>query len=236
MYVIDVVKDGITERKVFLHMIKTAGISVHRGSVKAGHALQYNQRHSHIQTLPDKYQELPRYIILRKPEDWYISFYNFFLPVVGFFSFMLRDDKGDPVDINEFIFRALNMKHFFKTHKFKRELLNGILNEQETQHFMFTFFTEQITDANVDNYNFSIFDWFWRGTGGDTANVFPMNKKGIKALEKEFNIKMSHDNKTEILEGFKDILPVKTSDINDEMLTLIQQVDKKYYDLLEVLA
>ena len=237
MYVIDVVKGqkdhvGI-ERKVFLHMIKTAGISVHKGSVKAGHKLQYNQRHCHISVLPHKYQELPRHIILRKPEDWYISFYNFFIPVTGFFSFMLRDDDGVPVDINEFIFRALNMKYFFETHKFKRDILNSILNEQETQHFMFTFFTEQITDFNTINYNFSVFDWFWRGTGGDTATVYPMNKDGLKKIEEEFNMKMLHENKTEVNPDFP---PVSVKDINPEMLQLIRDVDKRYYDMFEELS
>ncbi len=237
MYVIDVVKgekeQAYLERKVFLHMIKTAGISVHHSCTKAGFNLQFNQRHCHISTLPDKYQTLPRYIILRKPEDWYVSFYNFFLPVQGFFSFMLRDDKGIPVDINEFIFRALNMKYFFETHKFKRNILNGILNEQETQHFMFTFFTEQITDYNTHEYNFSIFDWFWRGNGGETATVFPMNKEGIKQLEEEFNIKMEHENKTEVN---SDIAPVTVKDINSEMLQLIRDVDKRYYDMFEDLS
>lgn len=229
MYVIDVFKNGQVERKVFLHMVKTAGISVHHGCTKAGYRLQFNQRHSHITMLPQKYQELPRYIMLRKPEDWYISFYNFFLPVEGFFSFMLRDDNGMPVDINEFIFRALNMKHFFDTHKFKRDILNSILNEQENLHFMFTFFTEQISDHNSHEYNFSIFDWFWRGTGGDTATIFPMNKSGIKDLEKEFNMKMSHENKTEDSE-YKQVV---VSDINSEILQLIRDVDLKYYDILK---
>jgi len=232
MYVIDVIKDNQLERKVFLHMIKTAGISVHHGCTKEGYALQYNQRHCHISVLPHKYQELPRYIILRKPEDWYVSFYNFFLPVQGFFSFMLRDDEGVPVDINEFIFRALNMKHFFNTHKFKRDILNSILNEQETQHFMFTFFTEQITDENAGDYNFSVFDWFWRGTGGENATVFPMTKDGIKDIEKEFNITMEHENKTEVVEEYK---PITTKDINPEMLQLIRDVDYRYYDMLEEL-
>jgi len=237
MYVIDVNKtlkgEKYTERKVFLHMIKTAGISVHHGCVKAGHTLQYNQRHSHISTLPQKYQQLPRYIILRKPEDWYISFYNFFLPVEGFFSFMLRNDEGLPVDINEFIFRALNMKNFFSSHKFKTAILNSILNEQETAHFMFTFFDEQIDDISYKNYNFSIFDWFWRGTGGENAKVFPMNKKGIKELEKEFKMKMEHKNETE---KHPEYVPVTKADINSEMLQLIQDVDSKYYKMFEELS
>jgi len=231
MYVIDVIKEDKLERKVFLHMIKTAGISVHHGCNKAGHKLQFNNRHNHIHFLPQKYQDLPRYIILRKPEDWYISFYNFFLPVTGFFSFMLRDDKGEPVDINEFIFRALNMKHFFETHKFKRDILNSILNEQETAHFMFSFFTEQITDDNAYQYNFSIFDWFWKGSGGDNAVVFPMTKDGLKDLTVEFNIELEHENKTENSEYKK----ARIMDINPEMLQLIKDVDFKYYDMLEEL-
>lgn len=235
MYVVDVVKKDIEERKVFLHMVKTAGTSIHRGIVLAKHKIQFNQRHAHISILPQKYQDLPRYIILRKPEDWYVSFYNFFLPIDGFFSFMLRDDTGTPVGINEFIFRALNMKHFFGTHKFKRDILNDMLNKQETSHFIFTFFTEQVTDQNTMDYNFSVFDWFWRGSGGDTATVFPMNENGIKSLEKEFNIKMDHENKTEIPNEFLDILPVEKSDICEEMLQLIRDVDFKYYDILEEL-
>lgn len=229
MYVVDVKKNDKVERKIFLHMIKTAGISVHRSCVTANHTLQYNQRHCHIGILPTKYIELPRHIILRKPEDWYVSFYNFFLPVRGFFSFMLRDDKGLPVDINEFISRALNMKHFFNTHTFKRDILNGILNEQETQHFMFTFFTEQITDETANNYDCSIFDWFWRGTGGDTATVYPMTKDGLAALEEEFNITLGHDNKTE---KTSTNIPVTVADINDDTLKLIEDVDSKYYEML----
>lgn len=233
MYVIDVIRDKKVERKVFLHMIKTAGISVHHGSLKAGHKLQYNQRHCHISILPDKYQELPRHIILRKPEDWYISFYNFFLPVHGFFSFMLRDDKGIPVDINEFIIRALNMGNFFLNHKFKRDILNSILNEQETQHFIFTFFTEQITDFNSNEYDFSLFDWFWRGTGGENAKVYPMNKDGIKAIENEFNMSMGHANKTEPIEGQ---IPVTVEDIDPEVLELLRTVDARYYTKFEELS
>jgi len=240
MYVVDVIKNvnGIDkiEKKVFLHMIKTAGISVHQAINKSQYRIQFNQRHSHISMLPDKYIDLPRHIILRKPEDWYISFYNFFLPVEGFFSFMLRDDEGIPIDINEFILRASNMKDFFFQHQFKTAILNSILNEQETLHFMFTFFTEQITEETYINYNFSLFDWFWRGTGGDNATIYPMCKKGLDNLSQEFNIKIGHNNKTDIPDDYKELLPVKKGDISPEMLKLIQQTDKKYYDKFEELV
>jgi len=52
MYVIDVIKNDELERKVFLHMIKTAGISVHQACNEAGHNLQFNNRHNHIHFLP----------------------------------------------------------------------------------------------------------------------------------------------------------------------------------------
>jgi len=79
----------------------------------------------------------------------------------------------------------------------------------------------------------SFFDWFWRGTGGDTASVYPMNKEGIKAIEKEFNMKMLHENKTDVPDEYKDILPVSKKNINKEMSDLIRQVDSIYYGMYE---
>ena len=60
-----------------------------------------------------------------------------------------------------------------------------------------------------------------------------MNKEDIKAIEKEFNMKMLHENKTDVPDEYKDILPVSKKNINKEMSDLIRQVDSIYYGMYE---
>lgn len=71
----------VTQDKVFLHMVKSAGISVHFGLFQSENIINYNQRHASIDHLPERYKDFPRYGVIRSPEDWYQSFYKFFVRV-----------------------------------------------------------------------------------------------------------------------------------------------------------
>jgi len=84
----------------------------------------------------------PRYIILRKPEDWYVSFYKFFSETKGFFSFIIKDrfeDKNEPEgfreemsDFDTFVERAMNLKDFFIKNPERLNIVNSILQEQHS--------------------------------------------------------------------------------------------------------
>ena len=218
-----------SDKKVFLHMPKTAGISFHRSLQEAKDIfIQCNMRHQHISMLPQKYSEYPRYIILRNPLDWYISFYKFFSETEGFFSFLLKDRDEEMnetlVNFDTFIFRAMNLKRFFLENPQKADIINSIIQEQEQLHFMMTFFTEVISMENINNFDCSLFDFFWKGTGGDTAQVIPMDENLSANVEKIFGFPMnSHENKTDSK------IQLSLKDLSDETKAIIIYNHKRFF-------
>jgi len=225
----------ITEDKVFLHMVKSAGISVHSGLINSNNKINYNQRHASINHLPDKYKHLPRYGIIRYPHLWYKSFYNFFLNVEGYMSFMLNDPKDDgyiyPIDFNEFIKRSINLKDTLIKYPNKARVFNNILRSQGNIHFVCGYFQEAIDidqnnnfgDLNTLNqFDMSLYDWFYRGCGMHTSVNIPMNK--LEDVEKIFNIKIGHKNKT---------LTKTKAKYNKDTLNLVKETHKKFYNEIE---
>lgn len=221
-----------SDKKVFLHMIKTGGISFHKSLQKADNVfLQYNMRHAHISMLPQKYAEYPRFIILRKPEDWYLSFYRFFADTQGFFSFILKDmveEDGKEVEklvnFDTFIYRAMNLKRFFIENPQKADIVNSIIQEQASMHFMMSFFTEVISEQNINNFDCTLFDFFWRGTGGETAQVIPMDENMDDLIENIFGFKMGErENITESR------ITLKKEEIAKETKAIIRVNHELYY-------
>jgi len=222
----------ITDDKIFLHMVKSAGISVHKGLIQSEQNIHVNQRHASLNNLPEYYQDLPRYSVIRKPEDWYKSFYKFFLGVEGYLSFMLNDPKEPydgyiyPIDFNEFVKRSINFKETLLKFPNKARVFNNLLRSQGNLHFVTGYFTEAIDPSNplsFEQFNMSLYEWFWRGCGADTAVNIPMDR--LDYVEELFDIKIGHDNKTKD----KDLV----IEYNDETLALVRETHKEFYDLYE---
>jgi len=218
------------EYKTFLHMVKTAGISVSNALYDAGYQKYVNLRHIDIKYLPDEFKNSKKYIILREPHDWYKSFYNFFINVEGYLSFMLNDPKDDgyiyPIGLNEFIRRSINFKDTLEKFPNKARVFNNILQTQGNIHFITTYFDEPVNykdPKTLEQFDMSLFEWFWKHTGGDEADtIIPMNK--LYKLEDELGIKMPHRNKTKN----------KTEEeIDPDVLKLIKKTHNRFYDLYE---
>lgn len=217
--------------KTIMHPVKTAGISIHQGIIEASnnyvdYKVHVNQRHSHIRNLPEKYQKYPRYVILREPHKWYESFYNFFLYVEGYLSFMLNDPKDDgyiyPIGINEFVRRSINFKNTLTRFPNKARVFRNLLRSQGPIHFITSYFESDFhpsDEKSMKQFDCSLFEWFMKPMG--ECLVIPMNRLDI--IEKEFNIQIPHVNKTD----------TKTEFIDDITKELIRETHKKYYDLIE---
>ncbi len=222
----------VTDDKIFLHMVKSAGISVHKGLINSEQRVHVNQRHASLNNLPEYYQHLPRYSVIRKPEDWYKSFYQFFLGVQGYLSFMLNDPKDPydgyiyPIDFNEFVRRSINFKDTLLKFPNKAKVFNNLLRSQGNLHFITGYFTEAIDPENqmsYEQFDMSLYEWFWRGCGADTAINIPMDR--LDYVEDLFNIEIGHENKTKD----KKI----DMDYTDETLALVRETHKEFYDLID---
>ena len=221
----------ITKDKVFLHMVKSAGISVHVGLIQSKQTINFNQRHLGVNLIPDKYKKLPRYGIIRSPEDWYKSFYNFFIRTQGYMSFMLNDPKDGfiyPISFDEFIKRSVNLKNTLITYPNKARVFNNILRSQGNIHFICGYFDSSIDIDNNNNFgdlktlnqfDMSLYEWFYRGCGMHTSYNTPMSE--LQDIEKLFNIKIGHENKTKNQEKLN---------YTKKSLKLIQTSHKKFYD------
>jgi len=223
----------VTEDKVFLHMVKSAGISVHAGLIESDNKIYYNQRHASIEHLPLRYQKLPRYGVIRSPEEWYKSFYRFFIDVQGYMSFMLNDLGEDgfihPISFNEFVLRSANLKDTLLRFPNKARVFNNILRSQGNIHFVTGYFKRPIEigkdntiyDASSFNqFDMSLYEWFYNGCGMDTSINIPMEK--LEDVENLFGITIGHNNKTIP----KDV----DTEYKDEVLTMVRHIDKKFYD------
>ena len=224
-----------TDDKVFLHMVKSAGISIHRGMIEKNLKINVNQRHASLNNLPEYYQHLPRYSVIRKPEDWYQSFYKFFIGVEGYLSFMLNDplepnEEGvifiEPIPFNEFVRRSINFKDTLLKFPNKARVFNNLLRSQGNLHFVTGYFTEAITPEDpmsYEQFDMSLYEWFWRGCGADSAINIPMDR--LDYVEELFDIKIGHENKTSD----------KKLDIayDEETLALVRETHSEFYDLMD---
>lgn len=217
----------VVKNKVFLHMVKTAGISFHRGCNNAGHQLFFNQRHLAIECLPDRYRDLERFTIIRPPHEWYQSFYDFYLSVEGFMSFMLNDLGQDnfihPIGVDEFVRRSINFKHTLQIYPNKARVFNNILQTQGQIHFIDSYFTAPPfgESADLDQFDMSLYEWFYTRAGCDTAVNVPIDC--LDYLENIFGITMPHENKQK----------KKTERMSAATIELIKTTHKKYYDIIE---
>jgi len=226
--------------KVFLHMVKSAGISVHVGLFQSDQPIHYNQRHASIEHLPERFRDLPRYGVIRKPEDWYQSFYRFFINVSGYMSFMLNDplpkDKNGeifikPIEFNEFVKRSMNLKETLIKYPNKARVFNNILRSQGNIHFVCAYFKESIDlkaveqgdYKSLEQFDMSLFEWFYRGCGMHTSTNIPMNK--LSDVEALFDIEIGHENRTETKKV--------NSNYTRSTLKLVQKIDKKFYHEIE---
>lgn len=213
-----------------MHPVKTAGTSIHEGIINAStyyddYKVHVNQRHAHIRNLPVKYKKHPRFVVLREPHKWYESFYNFFVNVEGYLSFMLNDPKDDgyiyPIDINEFVKRSINFKDTLIKYPNKSRVFRNLLRSQANLHFLTSYFQSDFNHNDkktMNQFNTSLFDWFMRPMG--ECIYIPMNRLDI--IEKEFNIEIPHSNKTKNKKEF----------LNEESINLIKITHKPYYELL----
>jgi len=227
----------ITEDKVFLHMVKSAGISVHVGLIHSNNIINYNQRHASINTIPEKYKDFPRYGVIRTPEEWYKSFYKFFVSVQGYMSFMLNDLGEDgfihPIPFNEFVARSINFKDTLLKYPNKARVFNNVLRSQGNTHFIGGYFTEAIKitpdnvildESSLDQFDMSLYEWFYKGCGMDTSTNIPMSD--LKDVATLFNIDIPHANKTPT----KDIDTTYDKDILEQVRTTHSKFYKEIND------
>jgi hypothetical protein len=209
-------------------MVKTAGISFHRSCLDKGHPIHWNQRHIDYTQLPERFKDLEKYIILREPHSWYKSFYNFFLTVEGYMSFMTHDLKDDgyiyPIGLNNFILRSINLKETLTKFPNKARVFNNILQSQGPIHFVTSYFERPIDPkdpTSLDQFDMSLFEWFWKHAGGwDADHIVPL--KNMSKLERDFNINMMHTNKSK----------KKTDEeITPHTMKIIKKTHKKFYKL-----
>jgi len=217
--------------KTFLHMVKSAGISVHQGLIQRNALTHVNQRHAHIRNLPEKYYKFPMYIVIRNPEDWYRSFYRFFLGVEGYMSFMLNDPKEPydgyiyPISIDAFVKRSVNLKDTLIKYPNKARVFRNLLRSQGHMHFITGYFENDFSVDNpetMEQFNMSLYEWFWKATGGEQAINIPMNRLDI--IEDIFEIKIPHLNKTS-----KD---KPDNFLSQESIELVRSTHKKFYEII----
>ncbi|MEA2021889.1 MAG: hypothetical protein U9N08_05385 [Candidatus Caldatribacteriota bacterium] len=230
MYVID--------NKVFLHMVKCAGISVHQSAVNESKKIDFNLRHFSPEYLPERYQELPRYAVTRNPDSWYKSFYRFFLGVEGYMSFMLNDLKDDgyiyPIGLNEFIKRSINLKDTLIKYPNKARVFNNILRSQGNVHFINSYFKgsfDVYKPETLEQFNMSLYEWFYRGAGLHTVpeeNLISMDSmnsmnsmNNLSKVEEIFDIKLKHLNKT------AENKPKE--EINEDILKLLHDTHEEFF-------
>jgi hypothetical protein len=223
------------EIKTFLHMVKSAGTSVHAGIIQASndyhsYKVHVNQRHASINNLPEKYRSYPKFIVLREPHKWYRSFYRFFLGVDGYLSWALNDPKEDgyiyPIEPDEYIRRMINMKDTLIKFPNKARVFRNLLRSQGHMHFVTGYFQSDFhpdDPETMEQFNMSLFDWFWRNVGGDEAIFIPMERLDI--IEDLFKIKIPYVNETD-----PNKLDIRFS---DSALELIKNTHSKYYQMLE---
>jgi hypothetical protein len=215
----------------FLHMVKSAGTSIHQAFIESNKITHVNQRHASINNLPKQYQKYPRIIVIRKPDEWYRSFYRFFLGVEGYLSFMLNDPKDPydgyiyPIEVDEFAKRSINFKKTLLQYPNKARVFNNLLRSQAHMHFITGYFQSAF---NVDNpetlnqFDMSLYEWFWKNVGGENAIFIPMDRLDI--VEKIFDIKIPHSNKTSEKKP--------ESKFKEETIKLIEKSHKKFYDMI----
>jgi len=231
MYTIEV--DG--QIKTFLHMVKSAGTSIHMGIIEASHRYEkykvhVNQRHAHIRNLPVKYKKHPKFIVIREPHKWYRSFYRFFLGVEGYMSWAINDPKEDgyiyPIEPNEFVRRMINMKDTLTRFPNKARVFRNILRSQGHMHFITGYFENDFhpeDEPTMKQFDMSLYKWFWKAVGGEQAIFIPMKRLDI--IEKEFKIKIPHVNETS---------PNKPDiRFDEETLDLIRETHKEYYHMID---
>lgn len=216
----------------FLHMVKSAGTSIHTSLIEANKITHVNQRHASINNLPEKYQEYPRIIAVRSPEDWYKSFYRFFLGVEGYMSFMLNDpsDPFDgyiyPIGLDEFVRRSINLKDTLIKYPNKARVFRNLLRSQGNMHFITGYFENDFSPERpetMDQFDMSLYEWFFNNVGGRTARCIPMDRLDI--IEELFDVKIPHVNKTSENKPNNDFRP--------ETLELIKSTHKEFYDEID---
>ncbi len=225
-------KDGI---KTFLHMVKSAGTSIHAGIIQAStnyknYKVHVNQRHACIHNLPEQYQNFPKYIVIRDPESWYRSFYRFFLGVEGYLSWALTDPGKDeyiyPISPDEFVRRMQNMKDTLIKYPNKARVFRNLLRSQGHMHFVTGYFQSDFhpeEPETMEQFNCSLYEWFWKNAGGNEAINIPMDRLDI--VEKLFNIRIPHANRTD---------PQKPNiKFSPETKQLIREKHKDFYSAIE---
>lgn len=189
--------------KTFLHMVKSAGTSVHTAMIDANKVTHVNQRHASIKNLPERWKKYPKIIVIRSPEEWYKSFYRFFLNVEGYMSFMLNDPKVPydgyiyPITIDKFAMRSLNFKSTLIKFPNKARVFRNVLRSQANMHFITGYFEGDFSPDNMpsmEQFDCTLYEWFWKNAGGEDAIFVPMDR--LDVVEKIFDIKIPHVNKT----------------------------------------
>jgi len=217
--------------KTFLHMVKSAGISIHQGLIQRNALTHVNQRHAHIRNLPEKYSNFPKYMVIREPHSWYRSFYRFFLNVEGYMSFMLNDPKEPydgyiyPISFDEFVKRSINLKDTLIRYPNKARVFRNLLRSQGNMHFITGYFDSDFhpdKPETMAQFDMSLYEWFWKATGGEQAINIPMSRLDI--IEDIFEIKIPHLNKT------SDDKPKVI--ISPETEELIRNNHTKFYDII----
>jgi hypothetical protein len=220
--------------KTFMHPVKSAGISIHSAIIDASNTynnykVHVNQRHAHIRNLPEVYKSSPIFVTVREPHSWYKSFYRFFLKVDGYLSWALNDPKDDgyiyPISPDEFVRRMINMKDTLIKYPNKSRVFRNLLRSQGNMHFITGYFEKDFHPDDIHSmqqFNMSLYDWFMKPMGEESIFV-PIKRLDI--IEKEFNIKIPHLNKTD----------AKNLNFNfkQETIELIKETHREWYQMIE---
>ena len=222
------------EPKTFMHMVKSAGTSVHAGIIDASvsytnYKVHVNQRHAHIRNLPEKYRKYKKYVVLREPHKWYKSFYRFFIAVEGYLSWALNDPREDgyiyPIEPDEFVRRMLNMKDTFINFPNKAKVFRNLLRSQAHMHFVTGYFESDFHPKDpetLEQFDMSLYEWFLKPMGD---NTIPVSMNRLDIIEDEFQIKIPHINATD---------PSKIDfNFSKDTVELIKETHKKYYEIIE---
>lgn len=212
-------------------MIKTGGMSFYRGIRDSKHKVNINQRHYPVRMIPEEYRDLPKYTILREPEDWYLSFYNFFGPKRVMMYFIGDKKQKDlrmmnPSNYNQFIENSMNLKETLLRDPWRLRLLNTTLRRQGCGNWSSTYILEEPSIDNpssLDQFDMSLFEWIYLRMGMDRCINIPLSN--MKELEEIFDI-----NLEEYVNPTKNKL-IEKNYVNNDTKDIIRKVDKKYYEL-----
>jgi hypothetical protein len=182
--------------------------------------------------IPEEFKEFERHTIIRKPEEWYLSFYNFFVPkksmlyFLGDYYIKEKNNRIEASPYEKFIQDSMNLKETFLREPWRIKKIVQKFRKQGCGNWSQTYYTEEPDIKNpssLDQFDMSLYEWFFTRMGLDTCKLTPLER--INDLETIFDIKLVKviNNNIEPL--------IEKEYIYSETLELIRNIDSKYYKI-----